>query len=142
MYVDDLRRVNELNEDNNIIQGGPLTVQGAGLYRHHRALSHRAADCPVRRATGSAMPLAFQFTFDGTTPANSQATKPRFRVYAPGAGGACVTNVPANGSGNLFLADNDNVSSGNSLWQYFPTAGSRPAFTWHTTSRGRTPRPG
>ena len=68
------------------------------------------------------MPLAFQLTFDGTTAANSQATKPRFRVYAPGPGGACVTSVPANGSGYLFLADDDNVSSGNSLWQYFPTS--------------------
>ena len=31
LYVDDRRRVNEINEDNNIVQGGPITVDPAGL---------------------------------------------------------------------------------------------------------------
>ena len=135
-YVDDLRRVNELNEDNNIIQGGPITVLSPG-YVGIIGLFSPCSGLSCTKSAGSAMPLAFQFTLDGTTAANSQTTKPRFRVYAPGPGGACVTNVPANGSGYLFLADDDNISSGNSLWQYFATAGTRPAFTWQYNFQGK-----
>ena len=134
-FDDDLRRVNELNEDNNIIQGGPITVQAPG-YTGIIGLFSPCSGLSCSKNAGSALPIAFQLTFDGTNPANSQATKPRLRVYAPGAGGACVTSVPANGSGYLFLADDDNVSSGNSLWQYFATAGSRPAFTWQSQLPG------
>ena len=140
-FDDDLRRVNELNEDNNIIQGGPITVVAAG-YTGIIGLFSPCSGLSCAKSAGLAMPLAFQLTFDGTTAANSQATKPRFRVYAPGPGGACVTSVPSNGSGYLFLADDDNVSSGNSLWQYFPTSGTRPAFTWQYNFQGKNPTTG
>jgi hypothetical protein len=140
-FDDDLRRVNELNEDNNIIQGGPITVLAPG-YVGIIGLFSPCSGLSCQKSAGSAMPLAFQLTLDGTTPANSQATKPRFRVYAPGPGGSCVTNVPANGSGYLFLADDDNISSGNSLWQYFLTSGTRPAFTWQYNFQGKNPLTG
>ena len=140
-FVDDLRLVNELNEDNNIIQGGPITVVAAG-YTGIIGLFSPCSGLSCQKSAGSALPIAFQLTLDGTTAANSQVTKPRFRVYAPGPGGACRTNVPSDGSGYLFLADDDNVSSGNSLWQYFATSGTRPAFTWQYNFQGKNPTTG
>jgi hypothetical protein len=140
-YVDDRRRVNEIDEDNNIIQGGPITVTSPG-YTGIIGLFSPCSGLACERNSGTALPLAFQFTSNGVTPVDSAATKPRFRVYAPGPGGVCVTNVPPDGSGYLFLADEDNVSSGNSLWQYFATAGTQPAFTWQYNFQGKHPQTG
>jgi hypothetical protein len=140
LYVDDRRRVNEINEDNNIVQGGPLTVDPAG-YRM-LGLYTPCSGLTCRKKTGSAFPLAFGLTYDGVTAVDSQTTPPLFRVYAPLSGGACRTTFPADGSGYLFLADPTDASSGASLWQYFPVAGTRPAFTWQYNFQGKDPLTG
>jgi len=140
LYVDDRRRVNEINEDNNIVQGGPITVDPAG-YRM-LGLFTPCSGLTCKKKTGTALPLAFQLTFDGATAVDSESTPPSFRVYAPVSAGACRTTFPADGSGYLFLADPTDASSGNSLWQYFPVAGTRPAFTWQYNFQGKNPTTG
>jgi hypothetical protein len=140
LYVDDRRRVNEINEDNNIVQGGPILVDPAG-YRM-LGLFTPCSGLTCKKKTGTAFPLAFQLTFDGVTAVDSQSTPPSFRVYAPVSGGACRTTFPADGSGYLFLADPTDASSGNSLWQYFTVAGTRPAFTWQYNFQGKDPATG
>jgi hypothetical protein len=140
LYVDDRRRVNEINEDNNLVQGGPIIVDPAG-YRM-LGLFTPCSGLTCKKKTGTAFPLAFQLTFDGVTAVDSQSTPPSFRVYAPVSGGACRTTFPADGSGYLFLADPTDASSGNSLWQYFTVAGTRPAFTWQYNFQGKDPATG
>jgi hypothetical protein len=140
LYVDDRRRVNELDEENNIVQGGPITIDPAG-YTGILGLFSPCSGLTCKKKTGSAFPLAFQLTFDGVTAVDSEDTQPRFKVYAP-VGGACRTSFPADGSGFLFLADPTDASSGSSLWQYFTVAGSRPAFTWQYNFQGKDPATG
>jgi CARDB len=140
LYVDDRRRVNEIDEDNNIVQGGPITVDPAG-YRM-LGLYTPCSGLTCKKKTGSAFPLAFGLTFDGVTAVDSQSTPPRFKVYAPLSGGACRTTLPADGSGYLFLADPNDVSSGSSGWQYSTVAGTRPAFTWQYNFQGKNPTTG
>ncbi len=81
LYVDDRRRVNEIDEDNNIVQGGPVTVDPAG-YRM-LGLFTPCSGLTCTKKTGSSFPLAFGLTFSGATAVDSQSTPPRFRVYAP-----------------------------------------------------------
>jgi hypothetical protein len=137
LYVDDLRRVNEIDEDNNIVQGGPITVDPAG-YRM-LGLYTPCSGLTCTKKTGSAFPLAFGLAFSGAEAIDSQGTPPLFRVYAPVAGGKCRTTLPTDGSGYLFLAVPDDLSSGSSGWQYFPVAGTRPAFTWQYNFQGKNP---
>jgi hypothetical protein len=121
-YVDSQRVISELDEDNNIVQGGPITVTPAeyrilGLYTPCSGLT-------CTKKSGTSLPLAFGLTVDGVAAVDSQSTPPRFRVYPPASGGVCQT------SGPFFVADPADVAPGGSGWQYFPVAGTRPAFTW------------
>jgi hypothetical protein len=137
-YVDSERVISELDEDNNIVQGGPLTVNPAeyrmlGLYTPCSGLT-------CTKKTGTAFPLAFGLTEDGVTAVDSQGTPPRFTVYKPDpVSGACQTNLSV---APYFVADPTNASAGSSLWQYFPVAGTRPAFTWQYNFQGKDPLTG
>jgi hypothetical protein len=139
-YVDDLRVVSEINEDDNFIQGGPITVTAPG-YSGILGLFSPCSGLTCERNAGPALPFAFQLTFDGVTPVDSETTPPRLVIFEPvdGAGSACQTNTNV---APLFIAEPDDVASGSSGWQYFDAsclpAGtcSRDAFThqynWQT----------
>jgi hypothetical protein len=137
LYVDDRRRVNEIDEDNNIVQGGPIAVDPAG-YRM-LGLYTPCSGLTCKKKTGSSFPLAFGLAFDGVAAVDSQSTPPVFKVYAP-VGTACQTDLA--GSSPLFTADPNDVSSGGSGWQYFTVAGTRPAFTWQYNFQGKNPTTG
>jgi len=140
LYEDAERRVNELNENNNITMGGPITVRSPGY--SFLGLFTPCSGLTCKKKTGSAFPLAFAFSRDGVTAVDSQSTHPRLKIYDPLAGGACRTTFPSDGSGFRFLSNPDDAAAGASLWQYFFTAGTRPAFTWQYNFQGKDPSTG
>jgi len=132
LYVDDRRRVNEIDEDNNIVQGGPITVDPATDRYKMLGLYSPCSGLTCTKKAGSAFPLSFAFSLDGVTPVDSQSTPPRFKVYAP-AGKACQTNLT--GTNPLFIADPNDVSSGSSGWRY-------SSLTWQYNFQGKNPTTG
>ena len=143
-YVDDERVVSEINEDDNFIQGGPITVQAPGL-SGILGLFTPCDGLTCERKAGPALPFAFQLTFDGVTPVDSESTPPRLLIFAPDLEGECDDPTV---DGELFRAEPDDVASGSSGWQYFdascapegPNVCSRDAFThqynWQTKYPG------
>ncbi len=126
LYIDDQRVVSELNEDNNIIQGGPITVQAPG----YGFLGLQTPCSGTSCTKNGTLPLAWQFT-SGGVPVDTSSDLPRLKFYAScpaplGSDGYPIGTVLASSSPNA--AD---LTSGNSGWQYFPNPGmSRPQFSW------------
>ena len=78
-FADDLRKVSETNENNNVA-AVPITIlpphyQMIGLFTPCTGLT-----CGPRNG-GSSTPIAFQLSFDGVNAVDSSATKPRLRFY-------------------------------------------------------------
>ena len=139
LYVDDRRRVNELNEDNNIVQGGPIIVDPAG-YRM-LGLFTPCTGLTCKKKAGTSIPLAFQLTMDGVTAVDSQST-PRAFGFTPRSA-AVVPNessrrmAPATFSSRIRRTrprERACGSTSRSLELDRPSPGS-------TTSRERTPPP-
>jgi hypothetical protein len=135
LYVDDRRRVNELDEDNNIVQGGPVTVDPATDRYKMLGLYSPCSGLTCTKKAGSAFPLSFALSLDGVTAVDSLSTPPFFRVYAPVSGGKCRTTFPTDGSGYRFLAVPDDVASGASGWRY-------SSLTWQYNFQGKDPSTG
>ena len=126
-YVDSTRVVSELDEENNIIQGGPITVlaPGYGITGLQTPCSGMTCD-----KTGT-MPLAWQFT-RGSVAADSVANLPRLNFW-----GGCPNlnrdseGYPTDAPLKMSEPDPSDLTSGKSGWQYFPNAGmTRPQYTW------------
>ena len=71
LYIDDQRVVSELNEDNNMVQGGPITVRAP--YLSFLGLQTPCSGMTCDK-TGT-MPLAWQFT-NGALPVDSASAPP------------------------------------------------------------------
>jgi hypothetical protein len=133
-YIDDLRVVSEVNEDDNFIRGGPITVQAPG-YSGIFGLFTPCDGLTCSKNAGPALPLAFQLR-QGAEPVDSEDTPPRLTIFAPTAEGACETDIEPP-TQPLFVAEPADVASGSSGWQYFdascvpegPNSCSRDAFT-------------
>ena len=139
LYVDDRRRVNEIDEDNNIVQGGPITVDPAGV--PDAGSVHPVQRPDLHEEDRKRLPPGLRaHASTGSTAVDSQSTPPRFKVYAPARQRRCQTNLT--GSSPLFVADPNDVSSGSSGWQYSAVAGTRPAFTWQYNFQGKNPPTG
>jgi hypothetical protein len=120
LYIDDQRVVSELNEDDNIVQGGPITVRQGGYGTLGLQSPCSATSCDK---TGT-LPLAWQFT-RGSLPVESASVQPQVRFY-----GGCAPN-PVGPLVKTSFPNPADITSGNSGWQYFPTSGgSRPQYTW------------
>ncbi len=127
LYIDDQRVVSELNEDNNIVQGGPITVRAAGFGFLGLQTPCSGFTCDK---TGT-MPLAWQFT-NGSRVEDTATNLPRLKFWP----GCPYTNVDASGYPNTAQIASSapnaaDLTSGGSGWQYFPNPGmSRPQFSW------------
>jgi len=123
-YADSTRVVSELDENNNIIQGGPITVlpPAYGFIGLQSPCNVGQLSCTK---TGSgAVPIAWQFSLGGVA-VDSSANPPRLKFYT-----GCTTPVTA-ATTPLAIATPDNVSTGNSGFQYFATTGLiRPQWSW------------
>jgi hypothetical protein len=125
VYADYLRQVSEKNEYNNWAVSLPFDVippRYAGILGPFTPCS--SASTPnCTKSSGSSLPLAWQFTYDGTTAVDSGATQPMLQIDGP--------------NGLHFMASPE-ISAGSSEWQYFnasctPVGGTtcvRPAYTW------------
>ena len=123
-YVDSTRVVSELDEDNNIIQGGPITVVAAGYGFIGLQTPCDPGQLSCTKSGAGAVPLAWQFSRGGVA-VDSFANAPRLKFYQ-----GCSTVVTAN-TPTLLVANPGDLSTGSSGFQYFPAAGTtRPQFTW------------
>jgi hypothetical protein len=127
LYIDDQRVVSELNEDNNIVQGGPITVRVPGYGFLGLQTPCGGMTCTK---TGT-MPLAWQFT-RGSVAVDSVSALPRLKFWS----GCPYPNVDSSGYPNdpartSSVPNPTDLTSGSSGWQYFPNPGmSRPQYTW------------
>jgi len=127
LYIDDQRVVSELDEDNNIVQGGPVIVRAPSFGFLGLQTPCTGMTCDK---TGT-MPLAWQFT-NGSLPVDSASSLPRLKFWngcpaSPVDALGYPTGLPA-ASSAPNAAD---ITSGASGWQYFPNPGmSRPQYTW------------
>jgi len=126
-YADYLRQVSEKNEFNNWAVSASFTITPPQYVLIGPLTPCSATSNPnCTKGTGSTLPVAFQFSYDGVTAVDSSATPPRLKIYAAG------SSTP------LFIASPDDVASGGSGWQYFgascipvgTTACARPAYTY------------
>ena len=118
-YVDSTLVVSELNEDNNIMRGGPVSVLAPvyGFLGLQTPCSGMTCD-----KTGT-LPLAWQFS-RGSVAVDSALAQPQVTFFS---GCPAPPNAPVAAVSNPASA----VTSGNSGWQYFPSAGMiRPQYTW------------
>jgi hypothetical protein len=127
LYIDDQRVVSELNEDNNIVQGGPITVRASG----YGFLGLQTPCSGMTCTKTGTMPLAWQFT-RGSVAVDSVSALPRLKFWS----GCPYPNVDSSGyPNNPALASSapnpTDLTSGSSGWQYFPNPGTgRPQYTW------------
>jgi hypothetical protein len=124
-FYDDHRRiVNELDETNNDWREGPIVVEAPGYGFLGLQTPCTGTTCDK---TG-AMPLAWQFT-NGSTPVDSASTPPQVKFFS----GCPVGGYPAGYPSSPVATSSpaEDITSGSSGWQYFPSAGmSRPQYTW------------
>jgi len=123
-YVDSTRVVSEFNENNNIMQGGPITVLPPvyGFIGLQSPCNVGQLSCT--KSGSGAVPIAWQFSQGGVA-VDSSANPPRLKFYT-----GCTTQITASTT-PLAVASPDNVSTGNSGFQYFATTGlTRPQWTW------------
>jgi len=145
LYMDDQRVVSELNEDNNIVMGGPIKVRPAAY-----DLAGLFSPCGpgltcVRNGTG-AVPLAWQFTQGGVA-VDTQALRPTLTFYYSDAnwqqGSQVGTAASPCASGGTC-----DLSTGSSGFQYCNAAGtfslcsSRPLLTWQYNWQRTNPSTG
>jgi hypothetical protein len=131
-YVDDLRSVSEIDENNNIIGSGAITVLPSQSSATALGFLGLQTPCSGFTCTKSgSLPIAWQFT-QGGTPIDSATSLPRLKWWTgcptdPAAVAALIATPPIRTS-SPNPAD---ITTGNSGFQYFPdTGGSRAQFTW------------
>jgi CARDB len=123
-YVDSTRVVSEFNENNNIMQGGPITVLPPAYGFIGLQSPCNVGQLSCNKSGSGAVPIAWQFSLGGLA-VDSSANPPRLKFYT-----GCTTQVTAS-TPALAVASPDNVSTGNSGFQYFATSGlTRPQWTW------------
>jgi hypothetical protein len=145
LYIDDERAVSELDEDNNYVTGGPITVR-AGAYDIAALLSPCGPGLTCDRSGGGAVPLAWQFT-QGGTPVDTQSLRPTLTFYRSDSTwtqgtqvGAALSPCPSGTTCDL--------STGSSGFQYCNAAGtfnlcsSRSPFTWQYNWERKDPSTG
>jgi len=129
LYIDDQRIVSELNEENNIVQGGPIVVRAPGLAFLGLQTPCSGMTCDK---TGT-LPLAWQFTA-GSTPVDSASALPRAKFWTGcpyATRDAAGYPYPYDSWVASSSPDPADITSGKSGWQYFPYPGmSRPQYTW------------
>ena len=126
LYLDDQRVVSELNEDNNIVQGGPVIVRAPsfGFLGLQTPCSGMTCD-----KTGT-MPLAWQFT-NGSLAVDtaSDAPAPEVLERVPCVAARRHPGYPNTAPAASSAPNAADITSGNSGWQYFPNPGmSRPQY--------------
>ncbi len=110
-YVDDLRVVSELDEDNNFVQGGPITVL-APANDGYDAINGLLSPCtPTGCSATGTLPLAWQFLKGGVA-VDSAATPPDILIFTCKNPNKIVANpVPDPGSSGWHY-------SSSFTWQY------------------------
>ena len=133
LYIDDERVVSELNEDNNYVRGGPITVR-PGAYETAGLLSPCGPGLTCSRTGLGAVPIAWQFTQGGVA-LDTLALRPTLTFYRSTSTWEQGSQI---GSAVMPCAAGTqcDLSTGNSGFQYCNAAGTynlcgtRSTFTW------------
>jgi hypothetical protein len=145
LYIDDQRVVSELDEGNNIVQGGPITVR-AGAYGIAGLFTPCGPGLTCNRSGTGAVPLAWQFTQGGVA-VDTLALRPTLIFYQSNTswqqGSQIGSAVSPCAAGTIC-----DLSTGNSGFQYcdatatFALCSTRPPFTWQYNWQRKDPSTG